>query len=281
MHDEFERAHRQGNAIMIVVLLLVSLPCLIGAGYMAYRSLGFVFGAERAPGQIVDIAGDTPTLTAEFTTAAGQRRTVRSFGSDLYANYALGDPVGVYYDARQPADARLDLFAEMWMLPMLLGLFGGFFFVPLLFLGGGALRRRSRRGNLDRDGQVVQAQYTGYRLVFDMKTLRQRPGGTGSVRLESQDNQHRLIDNGRERNPLDPLVQRELGLRFIVQAQWTHPATGRTHRFESEPQDDNPERRIRADRVAVRVNPRHPAQYRFEPPFGPVTMTAPRSAVIE
>ena len=281
MHDEFERAHRQGNTVMVAVLLMVSVPFLLGAGYMLYRSLGFVFGTERAAGQIVEISGGTPELTVEYTTASGQVRKVRSFGSDLYANYAVGDPVGVYYNADQPADARLDLFAELWMLPMILGLFGGFFFIPVLFLGGGALRRRRRRGNLDRDGQVVQAQYTGFRFGLDLETLRRRPGGIGNVQLESDDNQHRLLDNGRERNPLDPLVQRELGLRFVVQAQWTDPASGQTHPFESDPQTENPERWVRAGRVAVRVNPRHPAQYRFEPPFGPAASRPARSAVIE
>lgn len=281
MHDEFERAHRQGNTVMVVVLLLVSLPFLLGAGYMLVRSLHFVFGADHAQGQIVEIGGDTPTLTVEYITASGQTREVRSFGSDLYANYAVGDPVGVYYDAAKPSEVRLDLFAELWMLPMLCGAFGGIFFLPVLFLGGGALRRRARRGHLDRDGRVVQAQYIGYRFTLDADTLRQRPGGMGTVQIESADNQHRLLDNGRERNALDPLVQRELGLRFIVQAQWTDPRTGQTHRFESAPQTDNPERWVRGGRVAVRVNPHSPTQYRFEPPFGAAAMTAPRSAVIE
>lgn len=281
MHDEFERAHRQGNTVMVVVLLLVSLPFLLGAGYMLYRSIGFVLFADRAEGRIVEIGAGTPELTVEYTTSSGQVRRVRSAGSDLYANYAVGDRVRVFYDAEQPADARLDLFVEQWMLPLILGVFGGFFFVPVLFMGGSALRGRLNRGNLDRDGRVVQAQYTGYRFALDAKSLRQRQGGIGTVQLLSQNGEHQVFDNGRLRDPTDPLVRKELGLRFIVQAQWTDPQTGRTHHFESEPQAENPDRRVRANRVAVRVNPKYPSQYRFEPPFGPSAAAPTRSSVIE
>lgn len=281
MHDEFERIHRQGNTVMIVVLLMVSLPCLLGTGYMLSRSIGFALFADRAEGRIVEIGSGTPELTVEYTTSSGQTRKVVSAGSDLYANYAVGDPVRVFYDADKPADARLDLFVEQWMLPLILGVFGSFFFVPVLFMGGSALRGLLRRGNLDRDGIVVQAQYTGFRFALDAKSLRQREGGIGTVQLLSQNDKHQVFDNGRLRDPMDPLVQKELGLRFIVQAQWTDPQTGRTHRFESEPQDESPERRVRADRVAVRVNPRHPAQYRFEPPFGASAAAPMRSSVIE
>lgn len=274
--------HRQGNGMMVAVFLLVSLPCLLGAGYMLLRSFGYVLGAERAQGHIVEISGDTPTLTVEYRTASGQTRRVRSFGSDLYANYAAGDAVGVYYLPQQPAAARLDLFAELWMLPMILGLFGSFFFVPVLMMGGEvlrSLRMPARRVDLDRQGQLVQAEYTGFRLTLDASALRARPGGVGSVSLASEGGQHRLIDNGRARDPLDPVVQRELGLRYVVQAQWTDPLSGRSYAFESEPQPDNPERRVRAGRVSLRLNPKNPAQYRFEPPFGPAQAT--RSAVIE
>jgi hypothetical protein len=281
MHDEFERAHRQGNIVMVVVLLMVSLPCLLGTGYMLSRSIGFALFADRAEGRIVETGSGTPELTVEYTTSSGQARKVVSAGSDLYANYAVGDRVRVLYDADQPADARLDLFVEQWMLPLILGVFGSFFFVPVLLMGGSALRGLLRRGNLDRDGLIVQAQYTGFRFALDAKSLRQRQGGIGTVQLLSQNDQHQVFDNGRLRDPHDPLVQKELGLRFIVQAQWTDPQTGRTHRFESEPQAENPERRVRADRVAVRVNPKYPAQYRFEPPFGPSAAAPMRSSVIE
>ena len=278
MHDEFRRIEQSGNRVMIAVLLAVSLPCLLGAAYMSYRSLWFQHGAEQAQGRIVAKTDDVPELTVEYRTASGQTRQVQSAGSDLYDNYMVGDRVTVYYDAQQPADVRLDLFVEMWLLPMLLGVFGGFFFLPVLFMGAGMLSHWRSRIDLDRQGKIVQAEYIGYRLTMDLDSFRKRPGELGSVSLSSEDGKHTLIHNGRERDPLDPLVQRELGLRFVVQARWRDPATGTEHFFESEPVAENPDQRVRGGKLSVRIDPAHPEHYRFEPPFEP--MTLPRSSVI-
>ena len=278
MHDEFRRMEQSSNRVMIAVLLAVSLPCLLGAAYMSYRSLWFQYAAEQAQGQIIAKTDDVPELTVEYRTASGQMRQVQSAGSDLYDNFVVGDRVTVYYDAQQPADVRLDLFVEMWLLPMLLGIFGGFFFLPVLFMTAGQLGRWRSRVDLDSQGKIVQAEYTGYRLTMDLDHFRKRPGELGSVSLSSEDGKHTLMHNGRERDAMDPLVQRELGLRFVVQARWRDPATGEEHFFESEPVAENPDKRVRDGKVLVRIDPKHPGVYRFEPPFGP--MTLPRSSVI-
>lgn len=68
------------------------------------------------------ISGGTPELTVAYTARAGQKREVRSLGSDLYARHAVGDAPGVYHELRPSASARLDLFAERWKLPMILDL---------------------------------------------------------------------------------------------------------------------------------------------------------------
>mgnify|MGYP001611037284 CR=1 FL=1 len=278
MHDEFRRMEQSGNRVMIAVLLAVSLPCLLGAAYTSYRSLWFQYVAEQAQGRIIAKTDDVPQLTVEYRTAGGQTRQVQSAGSDLYENYMVGDRVAVYYDAQQPADVRLGLFVEMWLFPTLLSVFGGFFFLPVVFMSAGQLRRWRSRVDLDRQGKIVQAEYIGYRLTMDLDSFRKRPGELGSVSLSSEDGKHTLIHDGRERDPLDPLVQRELGLRFVAQARWRDPSTGEEHFFESGPVTEHPDKRVRGGSLPVRIDPSNPEHYRFEPPFGP--MTLPRSGVI-
>ena len=268
MHADFDRARRQDNRILFAVMLLVSLPFVLGAAYMAWNSAATKFGSLSTVGRVIEITGTTPTLVVRFRTDAGEAHELTSVGSDLYKNYRVGDGVRVYYDDARPADATLDLFVELWLIPILLGVFGMFFFVPAVFVGKGVLSGLFTRVNLDRDGQIVQAEYTGFRFTLDPKVLSQRPGGIGSVEIISENGKHRLIDNGRTRDPLDSAVQRELGLRFIVQARWKDPLTRREFHFASEPQIESPEERVRSNRVAVRINPKDPAQYRFEAPFG-------------
>ena len=40
LRAQVDASHRQGNRVMVAMFLLVSLPCLLGAGYMTARSLG-------------------------------------------------------------------------------------------------------------------------------------------------------------------------------------------------------------------------------------------------
>lgn len=278
MHDEFRRMEQNGNRVMIAVLLAVSLPCLLGSAYMSYRSLWFQYATQAAQGQIIAKTGDVPELTVAYRTASGQTRQVQSAGSDLYDNFMVGDQLTVYYDAQQPADVRLDLFVEMWLLPLLLGVFGGFFFLPVVFMSAAQLRRWRSRVDLETQGKIVQADYLGYTMTMDLDRFRKRPGELGSVSLSSENGKHGLVHNGRERDPLDPLVQRELELRFVVQARWRDPATGAEYFFESEPVTENPDKRVRGGKLSVRIDPANPEHYRFEPPFSP--MTLPRSGVI-
>ncbi len=129
------RRPQRGDSLMIVIVLMIAVPCLLGAAWLSYRSLWFMFAAERASGEIVEISGDVPRLHVEFHTEGGDYpRRIESAGSDLYRNFMVGDRVQVYYDPAQPADARLALFVEMWLFPLLAGGFGGFWLLGLIFL---------------------------------------------------------------------------------------------------------------------------------------------------
>jgi hypothetical protein len=265
MHEHIRQELRRADRTLLIVFLAVSLPFLLGAGYMSYRSLWFTFGAEHSQGRVVAIRSGVPQLRVEYRTASGQQRTIESAGSDLYKNYRVGDAVTVHYDREQPSTVRLDLFVEMWLFPTLLGVFGGFFFLPVILMGGlTEVRQWFRRGHLDRDGVVVQADYRGYELTLGSAATRMKAGDIRTLSLRNDNGHYTLLHNGLQRDPLDPLVQRELGLRFIVRARWRDPQTGREYAFESGPEAENPERHVRNGRIAIRMDPKNPGTYRFE-----------------
>ncbi len=269
MQESLRRDLRPDSRVLVIVFLAISLPILLGAGYMTYRSLWFKYGAEPAQGRIVAVRSGVPQLKVAYRTASGEKRELISAGSDLYKNYRVGDAVTVHYDAGRPEAARLDLFVDMWMFPVVLGVFGSLFFLPVLLMGGGEIRRWLTRGNLDRDGVVVQAEYQGFELAIDADILNHDAGAVRSLSLSKRNGEYVLMHNGRKRDPLDPAVQRELSLQFIVRAHWRDPATGKDHFFESDLSEQNPEPKIRNKRVAVKVDPKNLEHYRFEPPFAP------------
>ena len=258
-----------------LVALAVALPCLLGAGYLLSRSIGFVTTAEAAQGRIVDITGDTPTLVVKYRTGRGQERTVKTAGSDLYKNFRVGDRVSVRYDADSPADARVNLFVDMWLLPLFLGVFGLAFGVPSVFMLKSAIGEKlAQRGGLDRRGQRIQADYAGVHLTLDARALAGRQN-LGHVELSSENGQHRLVHDGRELDPMDRHTQLEYGVRYVLIARWTDPENGREYGFESEPLLDNPERFTRGRKVDVTIDPRNPSRYRMELSVAPVRPSKP------
>ncbi|WP_028079341.1 DUF3592 domain-containing protein [Solimonas soli] len=153
--EQFRRSERQSRRLTGSLLLAVSLPPLLIALWLATNVLRQQFFGARAPGEVVEISGDVPTLIVEFDAGGGERRRVESAGSDLYRHYAVGDRVTVLFDPQKPQDATLDLFVETWLLPALLGGFGGFFALPLLFMPGLRPWRREREES-PRRGSVIE-----------------------------------------------------------------------------------------------------------------------------
>ena len=111
---------------MLALMLLIAAPMLLGAGYMTWRSLWFKFGATATVGQVVEKVGHSgPHLIVRYTDASGEPLRLETAGSDLYDDIEVGDRVRVLLDPANAADARLDHLVELWILPMVLGFFGG------------------------------------------------------------------------------------------------------------------------------------------------------------
>ncbi len=122
---EFQRhaSLRAGhNLAMYVGMAALLLPFLLGLGYMCYQTLWFQYAAAQVEGRVVEVKAEgLPSLVVEYRTADGKVLRTGTDGSDAYAGYAVGDPVGVFYDPAQPENVRLDFFLEHWLLPIILG----------------------------------------------------------------------------------------------------------------------------------------------------------------
>jgi hypothetical protein len=73
-------------------------------------------------------------LIVEYTTQKTGSLRIESDGTEAYQVYRIGDTVTVYYDPANPGDARLDLFLELWLGPMVAGGFsiGVFLLIVLI-----------------------------------------------------------------------------------------------------------------------------------------------------
>ncbi|AXQ28876.1 DUF3592 domain-containing protein [Solimonas sp. K1W22B-7] len=259
MNESFARAEQQSNRAMRLVLLAVVLPCLLGAAWLLGRALWDRNLVQEAMGTVVGVTGDVPALVVEFDSGGGVKRRVESAGSDLHKNYREGDRLRVWFDPDQPQDARLDIFIDNWLFPLILGVFGGFFALPLLFMSGG--RRGGNDGRLESGGSRVMADVVDLRPEISLDTV---PRGVGSFSLESADGQYKLVHNGQSRDPFDARVQRELGLRYVLRAKWKDPRSGIEYFYESDPLPDDPLRLKRMRQLPVFIDPEKPQRYRVD-----------------
>jgi uncharacterized protein DUF3592 len=268
MHDVRklnERFKRTGTWAATITLTLVALPFLWGAAYTSYRSLWFQYGAARAQGTVVEISEGTPQLTVEFRTASGEALRAESGGSDYYKGYARGDKLTVFYDPQNPADARIDLWLEHWILPIIVGVPGALILLAMFLITSQFRKDPFARPQLEKGGILVPARFLRVRLGIELELDRERAAGDFS--LNERNGRYHLVHNGVERDPHNPAVQRELGLCYIVEARGKDPKTGAERIFESDPLSNNPELMLEDRTINVYVDPKRPEVYRMELPF--------------
>jgi hypothetical protein len=118
----FKSLERGFNRTALISMSLVLVLFLAPALITTYQALWFQFAAARIEGVVVEIPEDSlPSLVVEFKVPGQPPLRANSDGSDAYADYRVGDRVGVFYDPEQPEDARLDLFLELWLGPIVMG----------------------------------------------------------------------------------------------------------------------------------------------------------------
>lgn len=118
-----------------VLLLLIGLGFLTGAGWLTVSSIRFKATAESTVGTIVKFERHTSTSTTrrgrwrhptttwapvfEFADANGETQRVTSSYSTSVTTRQVGDKVPVLYARGVPHDARIDSFASFWLGPLI------------------------------------------------------------------------------------------------------------------------------------------------------------------
>jgi len=138
--EALQRGHDDAMRWGVVIVIA---PFVAAAVFSTARATWFVVAAERAAGTVVAKSEESPTsLTVAYTPrgAAGPLQ-IESDGTEGYGAVPIGAAITVYYDPERPSHARLDLFLELWLWPMILGGLALLVAVPF----GLALRSMSRR----------------------------------------------------------------------------------------------------------------------------------------
>ena len=126
---------RSSGWLALLVVALFALPMAAGSLWSLGSAAWLQLTASRLPGTVVERSEHRPTqLVVEWVAADGEPHRVTSAGSDLYDDIAHGDTVFVLVDPAHPADARLDLFVELWLVPLVLAAFSAVFCGALAFM---------------------------------------------------------------------------------------------------------------------------------------------------
>jgi len=102
---------------------------LITAGgvMMGLGNLRHALHGERADGLVTEIVreGDMYAPVVRFRLPQGETVEVKDLGSGA-PDFATGDAVTVLYLPEDPQDFRLDTFERLWLVPIIVTVFGGF-----------------------------------------------------------------------------------------------------------------------------------------------------------
>ena len=229
-----------GRIIGGFLVLLIGLGMVWG-GYATWANeRAFRAQAEKAEGVVIDLVGerdsDGKTMyrpIVEYTTADG--RTLEMTGSTASSppSYARGEKVALFYSPTTPEDARIDGFAERYLLPLILGGLGAIFALVGWFLFFGGIKKRRVRAWLAQHGMKVQAKLAGAELNTGLKV------------------------NGRS--------------PWRLRAQWQHPVTQKVYVFYSDNLWFDPTEYCNCETVAAVVNADDPRQYVVDTSFLPQT----------
>ncbi|HSD12543.1 MAG TPA: DUF3592 domain-containing protein, partial [Patescibacteria group bacterium] len=131
---------RNGTPTLVgVVFLVVGLGALALAVWLGMDTRSFIAGAARADGTVIDLvassSSDSSTTyrpTVRFTAADGREITFTSSTGSSPPSHREGDAVRVLYEPSLPQHAEIDSFFDLWLGPLIAGIFGVVF--PLVGL---------------------------------------------------------------------------------------------------------------------------------------------------
>lgn len=125
--------------------MALGVGCLILAAFLAYRTGNFSGNALTATGEVVSYReipdGDATRYIPRirFVTENGEIITVGGQMAGMSRRFAIGEKVPMVYDPREPMHARVALFMDNWLGPLIATIVG------VVGLAGGFLVRRAVR----------------------------------------------------------------------------------------------------------------------------------------
>lgn len=100
---------------------------VLGGVVMGLGNLRHALYGERADGIVIEVVreGDMYSPVVRFRLPNGELQEVKDLGSGA-PDFSAGDLVTVLYMPENPEDFRLDTFDRLWLVPIILLVFGGF-----------------------------------------------------------------------------------------------------------------------------------------------------------
>lgn len=100
---------------------------VLGGVVMGLGNLRHVLYGERVEGVVIDMVreGDMYSPVVRFRLPDGELQEVKDLGSGA-PDFSAGDFVTVLFMPENPGDFRLDTFERLWLVPIILLVFGGF-----------------------------------------------------------------------------------------------------------------------------------------------------------
>jgi uncharacterized membrane protein len=158
---------------LLVMLALVTAAQRTALVISGLRAQATVIGARQS-------GSSRPTYAPvfQFTASDGRSYTV---SSDVYAQESaihFGGRLQVLYWPDHPESARIDAFAPLWILPLVLGVVGGGFSVVPAIVLVSWMRRRAERAEPDkREAALVAADTVSRRLLQTLGAVLIAAGG--------------------------------------------------------------------------------------------------------
>jgi hypothetical protein len=214
-----------------VVFTLVGLTLTVAAAVLTWSTVSFLDDAEQVTGQVVgfersrdtDNRRDVFRPVVRFTDEDGKAHTFVSSTASNPPDYVMGETVSVVMRPQEPGSARLDTFADRWLIPAILAGVGMVFLLIGGFLVARLLAARARRSRLQERGRRVEATVVGVQVNTKVRVQRRHP--------------------------------------VALLARWQDPLTGRTWDFRSDDLWTDPTPALQATTIGVLVDPDDPRRY--------------------
>ncbi|MGI9334629.1 MAG: DUF3592 domain-containing protein [Gammaproteobacteria bacterium] len=217
----------------------IGLALLVGAFYWYKSTQDFLANAIVAEGTVLELirsrSSDSSSYTyapvVQFRTESGSLHEFTSSTSSNPPSYAVGESVGVLYEASAPESARINSFFSLWGGPTIAGGLGAVFFTIGASIVLAGRLKGSKIQHLKVNGTPIKTTFQGVEINRSLRV------------------------NGRS--------------PYRIVTQWKNPSTSELHLFESENIWFDPSDHINVDEITVLIERHNPKKYYVDISFLP------------